>query len=80
MRLVWPFIFRVATKSPKIYTYANHPEKAPLDVRYNLCREAALSLYRPFRIKYIIKGEENLPEEEYCSAQTINQIGIVFLC
>ena len=50
MRLVWPFIFRVATKSPKIYTYANHPEKAPLDVRYNLCREAALSLYRPFRI------------------------------
>ena len=36
MRLVWPFIFRVATKSPKIYAYANHPEKAPLDVRYNL--------------------------------------------
>lgn len=62
MRLVWPFIFRVATKSPKIYAYANHPEKAPLDVRYNLCREAALSLYKPFRIKYIIKGEENLPE------------------
>ena len=21
MRLVWPFIFRVATKSPKIYAY-----------------------------------------------------------
>ena len=33
MRLVWPFIFRVATKSPKIYTYANHPVRQHGDIR-----------------------------------------------
>lgn len=63
LRLLWPFLARVATKSGRIYRYAAHPEKAPLSVRYAICRNAARSLILPFRIKLVVKGVENLPAE-----------------
>lgn len=63
MRLVFPFLTHVVTKSPRIYSYANHPEKAPLDIRYRYCQEAARSLQKSFRIKFFVNGVENIPEE-----------------
>lgn len=63
MRMLFPFLAHVVTKSPRIYKYANHPEKAPIEIRYNYCQEAALSLQKGFRIKYVLKGKENLPDE-----------------
>lgn len=62
-RMLWPFIGMVLSKTSRIYRYGNHPEKAPQPVRYDYCQYAARSLIKPFRIKLVVEGEENLPSE-----------------
>lgn len=62
-RMLWPFLGLVITKTGRIYKYANHPERAPLKVKYDYCQYVARSFIKPFRIKLVVEGEENIPPE-----------------
>lgn len=62
LRLVPEVVPLVLKRLKTLNAYADHPETAPLRVRYDFCHEFALSILKPFRIRFVIQGQEKVPQ------------------
>lgn len=59
-RLAWPIGRLVAGRYRRLRFYSDHPEAAPADLRFDFAHDMAICTIKAFRIRFIVKGIENL--------------------